>query len=148
MKLVFGVDSSNTLFPIVAEEMLVSVCLWMSARVRNKCVACMRAKIDGSKKSHFFSFSHPRLLLPSPLLVQLDDDNGIEQMEIFDGFLYINTLSHLYRVPLERCSRYKTCQECAGSRDPYCVWNTNNNGSCVRSTLSATDSELGDVPSK
>lgn len=107
-----------------------------------------RLQKDSKDKKTYIIFLPSFLLFP-PLHVQLDDDNQIEQMEIFDGFLYINTLSHLYRVPLERCSRYLTCQDCAASRDPYCVWNTDSGtGACERSTLNATVEGLVDVPSK
>ena len=30
----------------------------------------------------------------------------------------------VFKVPLERCSNYTTCDECTGSKDPLCGWCT------------------------
>uniref|UniRef100_A0A8C1J3Z6 Sema domain-containing protein n=1 Tax=Cyprinus carpio TaxID=7962 RepID=A0A8C1J3Z6_CYPCA len=39
-----------------------------------------------------------------------------------DRSLFVGLPSRVLKIPLERCSNYKTEQDCLGARDPYCGW--------------------------
>ncbi|KAK2185175.1 hypothetical protein NP493_244g03029 [Ridgeia piscesae] len=45
--------------------------------------------------------------------------------------LYIGTEYKLMRIPLHRCSRFKSKILCMNSQDPYCAWNERR-GACAR----------------
>jgi hypothetical protein len=81
--------------------------------------------------------------------ILLDDNGTINRMMIQEvnmiKYLYVSTVSKIYRLPLERCSKNANCSECIGSRDPYCVWNTMSK-TCQASTLTAASDAQGSVP--
>jgi hypothetical protein len=74
--------------------------------------------------------------------ISLDDDNNIEKMVIHDEGeggrnLFVNTNSKIYKFPLAECSRHQTCLDCVVVRDPYCVWNVDENR-CVSNPFSVS----------
>jgi hypothetical protein len=73
--------------------------------------------------------------------IELDDENAITKMGKKEGSdrLYVSSWSKIYGLPLHRCSRFSTCSECVGSRDPYCVW-SDERLECVQTPLVASDS--------
>lgn len=52
--------------------------------------------------------------------------------------LILNTFHNIKRVAVEKCHRYKSCDECMAVRDPYCSWSVNAI-SCVSTSHSAKD---------
>ncbi|KAL5510758.1 hypothetical protein EMCRGX_G006359 [Ephydatia muelleri] len=82
--------------------------------------------------------------------IKLDDCSGIKQMEVqLQGgvkYLYVNTDTSIYRLPVQRCGRYLSCSACVGSRDPYCVWNTSLSQCVVSSIVPTNYSASASVP--
>ncbi|KRZ78084.1 Semaphorin-5A [Trichinella papuae] len=39
------------------------------------------------------------------------------------GMLYLSMEERLMRVPVQRCSNYKSRERCMDAKDPYCAWN-------------------------
>ncbi|KAL5510746.1 hypothetical protein EMCRGX_G006347 [Ephydatia muelleri] len=74
--------------------------------------------------------------------IKLDDTSSVRQMDIQQlggvKYLYVNTDTSIYRLPVQRCGRYLSCSACVGSRDPYCVWNTSLS-QCVVSSIVPTN---------
>ncbi|XP_053200175.1 plexin-C1 [Scomber japonicus] len=42
--------------------------------------------------------------------------------EVDDKYLYVAFQNQMKRVPVSKCSTYKTLQDCWSAQDPYCVW--------------------------
>lgn len=40
------------------------------------------------------------------------------------GQLYAGSESGVIQMPVSNCSRYRSCEDCVLSRDPYCAWNS------------------------
>eukprot|EP00731_Ephydatia_muelleri_P032625 Em0024g169a len=74
--------------------------------------------------------------------IKLDDTSSVRQISIQQQggvkYLYVNTDTSIYRLPVQRCGRYLSCSTCVGSRDPYCVWNTSLS-QCVVSSIVPTN---------
>eukprot|EP00731_Ephydatia_muelleri_P032592 Em0024g136a len=74
--------------------------------------------------------------------IKLNDASSVRQLDIkMQGgvkYLYVNTDTSIYRLPVQRCDRYFSCSSCVGSRDPYCVWNTSLS-QCVVSSIVPTN---------
>eukprot|EP00731_Ephydatia_muelleri_P032614 Em0024g158a len=82
--------------------------------------------------------------------IKLDDASSIKQMNIQQQggvkYLYVNTDTSIYRLPVQRCGRYLSCSTCVGSRDPYCVWNTSLSQCVVSSIVPTINSASASVP--
>ncbi|KAL5510702.1 hypothetical protein EMCRGX_G006297 [Ephydatia muelleri] len=82
--------------------------------------------------------------------IKLDDTSSVRQMEIQQQggvkYLYVNTDTSIYRLPVQRCGRYLSCSACVGSRDPYCVWNTALSQCVVSSIVPTINGASATVP--
>ncbi|KAL5510721.1 hypothetical protein EMCRGX_G006318 [Ephydatia muelleri] len=82
--------------------------------------------------------------------LKLDDMSAVRQMDIkVQGgvkYLYVNTDTSIYRLPVQRCGTYLSCSTCVGSRDPYCVWNTSLSQCMVTSIVPTINGASATVP--
>jgi hypothetical protein len=88
-----------------------------------------------------------------PEVIELSDQQPISDMVIKESegkkSLYVLSYSNVYRLPLHRCGRYKTCSECIGARDPYCFWDVKNRlcGPLADNVTGSTDRFLQNLTS-
>eukprot|EP00731_Ephydatia_muelleri_P032638 Em0024g182a len=82
--------------------------------------------------------------------IKLDDTSSVRQISIQQQggvkYLYVNTDTSIYRLPVQRCGRYLSCSTCVGSRDPYCVWNTSLSQCVVTSIVPTINGASATVP--
>jgi chondroitin sulfate proteoglycan 4 len=67
--------------------------------------------------------------------------------------LYIGTDKRVIRLPMHRCEKFDAREECLGSRDPFCGWDSDKNTCTTRPKATHGDvgyweQELTECPSE